>query len=131
MAATFYAQILREWDWEAIVHDIDAAIEEMVGHVKRGYLDALVEIGHASASYDPYERYVEGAAFIGSVFSVMPSGKYWTFWARSNVTDAEAERDSRYMEALEKVAGKFGLAVMSGEGDPCDLMVSKSEEVEL
>jgi hypothetical protein len=127
MAATFYAQILREWDWEAMVADMDAAIKAMSEHYSMGNDDVVVETGHASASYDG--EYIVGTSFLGTVFSVMPSGKYWTFWANSNVTQAEAERDSRYLEALERVADKFDLAVISGEGDPCDLLVCKSEEV--
>lgn len=52
MARNFYAQILREWDWESVVRDA--------------------------------HRH-EGMFFLGTVFSVMPSGKYYMPFSCSNV----------------------------------------------
>lgn len=77
---------------------------------------------------DPDNRFEEegelrGQTFLGTVFALMPSGKYYTSWANGNVTEAEAIDDEAYMEALKAVASEHGLIVMSGEGDPCDLFV--------
>ena len=130
MAATFYSQILGMFDWEAISADIDTAIKGASESINLGFPDVVVEVGHASAAKDPDDgEYVTGSAYLGTTFSIMPSGKYWTFWACSNTTAEERDRDTRFMEALERVADKFELFVHSGDGDPCDMFVSKSEEL--
>ena len=66
--------------------------------------------------------------FLGTVFSIMPSGKYWTYWACGNVTDEEMEKDAEYWEALETEAEKHGLFVLSGEGDPCDILIGECQK---
>ena len=122
MARTFYADALRSWDWdwlkqEAISNAVDEALELAA--------DGCVfdEDGYPYCEVDDYAfpEALRGIARIGSVFSVMPSGKYYMPWACSNVTLREAERDERYMAALERAADKFGGWIESGEGDPCDL----------
>ena len=65
-------------------------------------------------------------AYIGSVFSIYPSGKYYMPFAHSNVTAKEALLDEVYREALEEVLDKHGLFAVSGEGDPCDIFFCKS-----
>jgi hypothetical protein len=75
------------------------------------------------------------STFLGTVFSIFPSGKYYMPWACSNVTEEEAENDSIFSEVLERVAGEMGGSVESGEGDPCDLFFTfdyrdRSEEEE-
>jgi hypothetical protein len=67
--------------------------------------------------------------FIGTVFDLMPSGVYYTPWACSNVTTYAAKKDELFREALEVVANEHGMAVVCGEGDPCDLFLTKIEEV--
>lgn len=68
----------------------------------------------------------EGLCFLGTVMALTPSGKYYTSWANSNVTDEEAELDEQWSEALGTVAEQYGLFVTSGEGDPCDIFVGIS-----
>ena len=69
-----------------------------------------------------------GSSFLGSVFSIMPSGKYWTFWACSNVDQKEMMKDTAFNEALELVANEHGYWIEAGEGDPCDLFICKLME---
>lgn len=110
MAQTFYSQILHDWNWDAVKEE--------------------AENNPSESMWDKGEYF--GYCYLGSVFCIMPSGKYYTPFACSNVTEREAERDERYMEALEKVANKYGGWIESGEGDPCDLFfvchVDKEEE---
>lgn len=78
--------------------------------------------------------------YLGTVFSIMPSGKYYLPFACSNVDacnrckgkgcdfcghlgSREAYEDSLMNDALDKYADKIGAWVESGEGDPCDLFV--------
>lgn len=87
------------------------------------------------------------STFLGTVFSVMPSGKYYMPWANSNVDlcprckgngcdycgglgSREAHEDEIMQEALEAEAGKLGCYVESGEGDPCDLFLCRVVEQE-
>ena len=73
-----------------------------------------------------WEGAYEGHYFLGTVFSLVPSGKFWTVWANSNVDDDEMTRDSVWMEMLEEVAAEHGMYAFNGEGDPCDLFLGVS-----
>ena len=97
----------------------------------------------ASASPADYDQKTDDGEiilsdFLGTVFSIMPSGKYYMPWACSNVNPCprckgegcdfcgslgsrEAHEDELMNEALEHYANKRGGWVESGEGDPCDL----------
>jgi hypothetical protein len=68
------------------------------------------------------------SVYLGSVFSLSPSGKYYTPFASSNVTEAEAEKDEAWYEELEETASSHGLFIESGIGDPTDIIVSKLVE---
>jgi hypothetical protein len=75
-------------------------------------------------SDDGYKRSV----YIGTVFNLAPSGKYYMPWACSNVTEKEAEQDEEWYEAVEQELDQFGLYLESGEGDPCDLYVAECRD---
>lgn len=72
----------------------------------------------------------ERLCFIGTVFNLMPSGKYYMPWACSNVEEWEAEADEEARESLERECDKRGLFLTCSEGDPCDLLVGESRDVE-
>ena len=65
------------------------------------------------------------AMFIGTVFGVYPSGKFYTPWANSNVDLLEAAQDMSFIEGLEDILEKNDMWLFSGEGDPCDLFIGK------
>ena len=67
--------------------------------------------------------------FLGTCFSVMPSGKYYMPWAHGNVTDEEALADELFQEELEDEASEHGYTIEAGEGDPCDLFIAEYESV--
>jgi len=117
MGATFYSQILRQFDWAALKQDcIHNAAENYCMLKEEGYTigdDGVLDAIGADHLY--------GASFLGTVMSLVPSGKYWTAWASSNVTQAESDRDEAWMEALNSVADRHGGWIETGEGDPCDL----------
>lgn len=62
--------------------------------------------------------------FLGTVFDLMPSGKYHTPFACGNVTEEEAIRDVVWYTEMEYTANKHGLFLTSGS-DPCDIMAGK------
>jgi hypothetical protein len=68
--------------------------------------------------------------FLGTVFTLYPSGKFYTPWANSNVSIVEAAKDAIFQECLEYTAEKQGCFVESGEGDPCDIFLSRVVESE-
>jgi len=70
----------------------------------------------------------DGIVFLGTVFSLLPSGKYYMPWS-SNITEAEAEADELFREALEAEAEAHGLLIMSGEGDPCDVFLLDPDHI--
>lgn len=94
----YYAEIAA-WDWLAIKADA---------------------LGNVGESWDS-DGESFGYSYLGSVFSIMPSGKYYTFWANGNVTDYEALLDETFNAALDSIAESHGMWIESGEGDPCDL----------
>lgn len=96
MAKTYKSQIMA-WDWARII--------------KRARLNVETD----------YEGNTVGREFLGTVFALYPSGKYYTPFANSNVTEAEAAKDERFGAALEEIAQKHGGWIESGEGDPCDI----------
>jgi hypothetical protein len=71
--------------------------------------------------WDPYQEIPTAEIYLGSCFSIMPSGKYYMPWACSNVTEAEALQDELYSEALDQVAEEYDMFVFGGEGDPTDI----------
>ena len=95
----------------------------------------------------------EGSVFLGTVFALAPSGKYYTPWATSNVEacsrcggkgktkngkecswcagigSREAYLDEIWQEAMGEAAAVVGLYLTGGEGDPCDIFAVYSEEV--
>lgn len=89
----------RDWDWEAAIKECRS--------------NDVIEDSHGDCRYH--------ALFIGTVMSLAPSGKYWTWWACSNVTEEEAQRDEEYFDILYDCANEVDGWIESGEGDPCDI----------
>ena len=116
--------------------EIKRQARELVGW---GY----VNLEHYGEETDDGER-VE-SVLLGSVFSVMPSGKYYMPWANSNVDPCprckgagcdycghlgsrEAYEDELMGEALEEEADRLGCFTESGDGDPCDIFLKRVVE---
>lgn len=70
----------------------------------------------------------ERLVFLGTVFRLFPSGKYYMPWS-TNVTEDEAKKDEEYRELLEEEAEEHGFFVTAGEGDPCDIFAGESRDV--
>lgn len=68
--------------------------------------------------------------FLGTIFALTPSGKYYMPWACSNVTEEEAEQDEEWREAVEAELEKIDACLASGEGDPCDLFAEQYRDKE-
>lgn len=99
-----YRAQINSWDWDAIVREAEEHVE-----------------------YDDFAGCYVGVAYLGSVFTLAPSGKYYMPWC-SNFTEREAHRDEMFFEALEHVAYQHGGSISSGEGDPCDIYFLLSVE---
>ena len=67
--------------------------------------------------------------YVGTVFSLTPSGKYYMPWT-SNQTQEDIEADSAWWEKVEAEAEERGLFFASGEGDPCDIFIGRIEDTE-
>lgn len=68
--------------------------------------------------------------FLGTVFALTPSGKYYMPWACSNVTETEAKQDEKWMEEVEAELAKFDAYLTSSGGDPCDLFAEQTQDKE-
>jgi hypothetical protein len=68
---------------------------------------------------------IVASVYAGTVFNLTPSGKYYTPWASSNVTEEEAEEDEAWSEELAEALEAAGLYAENGEGDPCDIFICR------
>lgn len=68
-----------------------------------------------------YDDYPISTIYIGSVFSVMPSGKYWTFFACGNMYPDEMLKDEIFMEVLEDTLSNKGMFISGSDSDACDM----------
>ena len=106
-----YKAELREGiDWEALKAELES-MKDNSGYVRED------ESGIKAVE-----------TFMGTVFALTPSGKYYMPWACSNVTAREAYRDEQWHAALEALCSERGLYVTSGDGDPCDLYIGMTYE---
>jgi len=111
-------------------------VREVIGEVKHMGIDV------EDIDWDAIKRELELVAepvedecgnkvkgiYLGSVFSLTPSGKYYTPWACGNVDEEEVKDDQEWWDALEKQAAERGLFITSGEGDPTDIYVGMTVE---
>ena len=76
---------------------------------------------------EPFERDGEiyKAVFLGTVFSLCSSGKYYMPWACSNVTEKEADQDERWVEKAEAELDTIDAFLTSGEGSATDLFAER------
>lgn len=65
------------------------------------------------------------SVYIGTVFSLLPSGKYYTCFANSNVSEEDAQRDEKWYELVDLKLSEFDAYIQHGDGDPCDLFVEQ------
>jgi hypothetical protein len=59
--------------------------------------------------------------FLGTRMALCPSGKYYTVYACSNVSEEEAQADEGWFEAVKVELEAIDAFIESGDGDPCDL----------
>ena len=74
------------------------------------------------SGWDSEESDLE-AIFFGSVFSVMPSGKYYVVGLTSNQSWRDVVQDYYFTELLEQKFEQQDWWVEAGEGDPTDLFL--------
>ena len=99
-----YAAEIALWDWNGIIEDAKANAEPEYG------CDELI-----------------GTCYLGTVFHLMPSGKFYASWT-TNQTNADETRDAAFIDALEERASGAGGSITSGEGDPCDMFFAMCVE---
>lgn len=94
-----YRKEIRAWDWAGILEEANANVHE----------EDDIRIGRS---------------YLGTVMNLIPSGKYYTPWACSNVRMQEANLDEVFYEELEGIASEYDMFIESGDGDPCDLFAA-------
>lgn len=98
-----YLDEIKSWDWKAIKED------------------AITNV------YEDFDGEKRASCYLGSVLSIAPSGKYYTFWT-TNQTAKDVIKDEAFFNALDTVAEENAMYVTNGEGDPCDLYVEMCME---
>lgn len=82
--------------------------------------DRIVAEARTNVEMDPYCDEPIGRCYLGTVFSIMPSGKFYTCWT-TNQGRSDETRDAAFIEALEERAADEGGSIESGDDDPCDM----------
>jgi hypothetical protein len=95
-----YREEIGSWDWAAIK------------------AHALANI--TSENPDEESDDAVGSTYLGSVFALTPSGKFYMPWT-SNQTRSDETRDGAWWDALDEIADEHGMWIEQGEGDPCDV----------
>ena len=67
----------------------------------------------------------ERMIYLGSCWNLSPSGKMYTPWACSNVTENEALQDEKWQEKAELELSRKGLFMTAGEGSSDDLFAGE------
>jgi hypothetical protein len=101
-----------------MTYEVDESVRQEMGEIIKWALEEMKD--YVVVDMDDN---ILGSAFIGTVFSLSPSGKFWTWWACSNVDEEEMEADRDYWEAFEELAYESGVFIFNGEGDPCDVFI--------
>ena len=139
-------------DWQGAALDLGAALEE--AYTTFGDWKDYTEIGDIVVSVDWQDStQMIASLFLGAVFGLTPSGKFYTPWANGNVEDCprchgsghtangkdctwcsglgsrEAYLDDLWTQEVDRVSYRFGVFVFSGEGDPCDLFIGMVRDV--
>lgn len=73
---------------------------------------------------EEYDLLVE-RMYLGTVFEIYPSGKYYTPFANSNVTKDEVKKDEAFLKQIELELDTIGAYLVSGDGDPTDLFIER------
>ena len=98
-------------------------LEELIGFSLEELLEKVSKEDLIEVEQGRFERHL----FIGTVFTLTPSGKYYMPWS-TNVTEEEANADEEWFEEVQSALSDIGLFLTSGEGNPCDMFVAKVEE---
>lgn len=139
-------------DWKQAAIDLEDALDQAC--TTFGDWEDYTEIGDIVVSVDWQDStQMIASCFIGTVFSLTPSGKYYLPFACSNVEDCsrchgtgktangkdctwccglgsrEAYLDELWQEELDRQCDKVGIFSFSGDGDPCDLFVGMCASV--
>ena len=108
MVEKYSKEIESEYLWNNILNELNNPDEDMIVD------DDFNDIKYASL-------------YIGSVLSIMPSGKFYMPFACSNINNVrEALLDECYREAFELKCGSLELWLENGEGDPTDMFICKT-----
>lgn len=94
-----YTEEIRSWNWDIIKKECEGNLfwDEYMDP------DSLI-----------------GTCILGTVFTLLPSGKYYTSFTTSH-TFFDIVKDELYHEILAIVAEEYGLYIRGNDHDPCDL----------
>ena len=67
------------------------------------------------------DGYIVKRVFLGTVFELTPSGKYYTPFASSNATEEEIAKDKKWYMQADIELDHIGAYLEPGDTDPCDL----------
>jgi len=138
-------------DWQKAAIDLQDALDQASMTFDAWMDEGYTEIGDICVSWQ--DDAMIASLYLGTVFALTPSGKYYTPYANSNVEDCprchgtgqtasgkectwccglgsrEAWLDQLWQEEIDRIADRFGLFVFGGEGDPCDIFIGMSADV--
>lgn len=85
------------------------------------YSDRMKATFEEEEEQEDWDGNIVKRTYLGTVFDLTPSGKYYMPFVCSNVTEEEAEKDEEWYEQAEAELDTIGACLVPGEGDPTDL----------
>jgi len=86
--------------------------------------ELIEKLDQERVEHDSFDDNYKKSFYVGSVFSVFPSGKFYTPWT-SNQTCWDVYQDEIFRECLEEILGENDIVLENGEGSSEDLFFIK------
>ena len=106
----YYEDLLEIWEKRGVAKWLEEQYREQITE----WFDEIRETDFEEIEIE-WDTRVKGL-WLGSVYAIMPSGKYYTFWC-SNVTSKEAVKDQIFQEVMEEEAEKRGWSIYWRDDD--------------
>jgi len=108
--------------------DLRKEYDEQINSIVHGVTHSMDGLRGRSTSVRQAEGENVESCYIGTVFNIMPSGKYYTGWT-SNQNWVDVVKDTYFRQKLEEKLNDLGFWLESGEGSSTDMFACRSLQI--
>jgi hypothetical protein len=91
--------------------DLTKTLDDHLADIRLWDWKYIAKVANTDIFFDNDGDQFIGSAWLGTIFGICPSGKFYMPFACSNVTEEEALQDELFYEALDTVAEENGLFI--------------------